>query len=235
MAPFLCRSKPVTRQQGIPDEFLSNELQLLTIDRRGFAIGIYEVPRDRIDAAADATADSFIGASCPIGIFMFQGEPDSPVLKRRFYRSLVTSCSPKALIHGTSPDLEAVSIWFPPGMDHSEDVDMDPFVPGDFHDPGTMGRIQAVNDVIDELTGHLGDEPQWYLHLVAVRPQFAGLGYASILVKPMLAKAAGEGLPCTLITQTMDNVRKYEHWGFRVVKEMAVPGSREKFCSMRKE
>jgi GNAT superfamily N-acetyltransferase len=196
---------------------------------------LYEVPRDKIDEAADATADAFIGASCPIGIFMFQNEPDHLILKRRFYRSLVTSCPPTAVILGTSPGLEAVSIWFPPGTDHSEDEDQDPFSPEDFTDPGTMERMQAVNDVIDALTGHLGEEPQWYLHLVAVRPEFADRGYASLLVRPMLERAAKEGIPCTLITQTMENVRKYEHWGFQVVKEMPVPGSREKFCSMRKE
>ena len=166
---------------------------------------------------------------------MFGNEPDHLVLKRRFYRSLVTSCSQNAVIQGTSPGLEAVSIWFPPGMDHSEDVDQDPFSPEDFTDPGTMERMQAVNDVIDALTGHLGEEPQWYLHLVAVRPEFVGHGYASHLVRPVLARAARDGLPCTLITQTMDNVRTYEHWGFKVVKEMAVPSSREKFCSMRKD
>jgi len=196
---------------------------------------VYEVPRNRIDEAADATAEAFISAFCPIGIFMFRNEPDHLILKRRFYRSLVTSTSPKAVIQGTSPDLEAVSIWFPPGMDHSEDVDPDPFVPEDFADPKTIERMQAVNDVIDALTGHLGEEAQWYLHLVAVRPQFAGRGYASLLTKPMLGRAASEGITCTLITQTMENVRKYEHWGFRVVKEMSVPGSGEKFCSMRKD
>jgi ribosomal protein S18 acetylase RimI-like enzyme len=196
---------------------------------------LYEVPRDKIGEAADATADAFIGASCPIGIFMFQNEPDHLVLMRRFYRSLVTSCPKKAVIHGISPDLEAVSIWFPPGVDHSEDEEADPFSAEDFADPGTMERMQAVNDLIDALTGHLGQEPQWYLHLVAVRPQFFDRGYASTLVKPMLARAASEAIPCTLITQTMDNVRKYEHWGFEVVKEMPVPGSRERFCSMRKD
>jgi hypothetical protein len=210
-------------------------LQLLNKDRRGFAIGIYEVPRDMIDKAVDATTDSFIGVSCPIGIFMFKGEPGQLALKRRFYCSLVTSSSPKAGDPPTSPDLEAASIWLPPGMDHSEDVDLDPFFPGDFHDQGTTDRMQTVNDVIDALTGHLGDEPQWYLHLVAVRPQFAGRGYASLPVKPMLVRAAVEGLPCTLITHTIDNVRKYEHWCFSAVREMVVPGSAEKLCSMRKE
>lgn len=196
---------------------------------------LYEVPRDRRGDAADATADSFIGAGCPIGTFMFRNEPARLSLKRKFYRSLVTSCPPKAVIHGTSPALEAVSIWFPPGLDHSEDVEEDLFGPEDFADPGSLERMQAVNDVIDALTANLGDEPQWYLHLVAVRPQFAGRGYASQLVRPMLARAAGEGIPCTLITQTMDNVRKYGHWGFRVVREMPVPGSGERFCSMRKD
>lgn len=196
---------------------------------------VYDVPRDRINDAAEATADAFIGASCPIGIFMFQNEPNHLVLKRRFYRALVTSCSPKAVIHGTSPECEAVSIWFPPGMDHSEDVEADPFTPEDFADPKTIERMEAVNGVIDALTEHLGREPQWYLHLVAVRPQFAGHGYASLLVKPMLARIAREGVPCSLITQTMDNVRKYERWGFEVVKEMAVPCSKETFCSMRKD
>jgi len=196
---------------------------------------LYDVPRDMINKAADTTAEAFIGACDPIGIFMFQNEPDHLVLKRRFYRSLVTSCPSKAVTRGSSPGLEAVSIWFPPGTDHSEDVDPEPFSAEDFIDPGTMERMEAVNDVIDALTGYLGEEPQWYLHLVAVRPQFVDLGYASLLVRPMLATAAREGIPCTLITQSMENVRKYEHWGFRVVKEMPVPGSREKFCSMRKE
>ena len=196
---------------------------------------LYEVSWDQIDEAADATADAFIGARCPMGTFVFQNEPDSPVLKRKLYRSLVTSCSRKVVIHGTSPALEAVSIWFPPGVDHSEDVDPEPLIAENFTNPKTMEKMQAVNDVIEALTGHLSEEPQWYLHLVAVRPQFTGRGYASLLVKPMLARAAREGISCTLITQTMENVRKYERWGFKVVKEMAVPGSREKFCSMRKD
>ncbi|MEI6292364.1 MAG: GNAT family N-acetyltransferase [Methanomicrobiales archaeon] len=196
---------------------------------------LYDVPGDRTKEAADATADAFIGASDPIGIFMFRNEPDHLVLKRRFYRSLVTTCPPKAITQGISPGLEAVSIWFPPGVDHSEDVDPEPFTETDFSDPNTMERMQAVNDVIDALTRHLGEEPQWYLHLVAVRPQFIDRGFASLLVRPMLARAASEGIPCTLITQSMENVRKYEHWGFQVVRVMPVPGSDEKFCSMRKD
>jgi len=196
---------------------------------------LYEVPRDRFGEAADVAADAFIGASCPVGAFMFQNEPDHLALKRRFYRSLVTACPPKAVASAASPGLEAVSIWFPPGMDHSEDDDPDPITPEELADPGTLERMEAVSGVIDALTEKLGQEPQWYLHLGAVRPEFFGRGYASRLVAPVLARAAEEGLPCTLITQTMGNVRTYEHWGFEVVKVMPVPGSGERFCSMRRD
>jgi len=195
----------------------------------------YEIPLGRIDEAADAAAEAFIGANDPIGNFIFQNEPNHLVLKKRFFRSLVTSCSPKALRQAISPALEAVSIWFPPGMDHQGDVEADPFAAQDFADPRTMERLGAVNDTISALTVHLGKEPQWYLHLVAVRPQFKNLGHSSSLVRPMLAKAEKEKFPCTLITQRMDNVGKYEHWGFRVIKEMPVQGSGERFYSMRKD
>ena len=195
---------------------------------------LYEVPLNKINEMADVSAEAFIGANDPIGNFMFQNEPDHLDLKRRFFRSLVTSCSPEVVRQAISPALEAVSIWFPPGLSHSQDADLDPLGPQDFKDPGTMEKMQAVNDVIAALTARLGSEPQWYLHLVAVSPEFRNRGYSSLLIKPMLARAGKEGLPCTLITQSIENVRKYEHWGFKVMSEMLVSRSQEKFYSMRK-
>jgi len=196
---------------------------------------LYEVPLSRINEMADASAEAFISNNDPIGNFIFAGEPGHLQLKKRFFRSLVTSCQPKAVRHAFSPLLEAVSIWFPPRMDHSEDKDADPFFEGDFSCSGTMGKLQTVNDVISALTEDLGKDPQWYLHLVAVRPQFIGRGYSSQLIRPMLEAARKDNLPCTLITQSRDNVSKYEHWGFKVVKEMPVPCSKKKFYSMRRD
>ncbi|MDD4955364.1 MAG: GNAT family N-acetyltransferase [Candidatus Omnitrophica bacterium] len=195
---------------------------------------LYEVPLTRISEMADVSAEAFIANNDPIGNFMFKDEPGHLILKKRFFRSLVTSCSSKSLRQAISVNLEAISIWFPPGMSHLEDADVDPFSEKDFANPETPKRMQAVNEVISALTAHLGTEPQWYLHLVAVQPQFRGEGYSSQLIRPMLEKAAKENIACTLITQSFENARKYEHWGFVVVKEMPVPGSGEKFYSMRK-
>lgn len=195
----------------------------------------YKVPLIRLDEMADASAEAFMGNDDPVGRFLFNGEPNHLELKRRFFRSLVTSCPAGALRQASSASMEAISIWFQPGMSHNEDIDADPFKPEDFANPETLERLEAVGRVINELTADIGNEPQWYLHLIAVRPEFMNQGYSSRLALPVLAKARAEGLPCTLITQSVENVRKYEHWGFRVVREMPVSGSLERFYSMRVE
>ena len=193
----------------------------------------YTVPLIRLDEMANASAEAFIGNDDPIGRFLFDGEPNHLELKRRFFRSLVTSSPAAALRQASSERMEAISLWFPPGISHSEDVETDPFKPDDFVNPETLERLEVVGRVIDELTAAIGSEPQWYLHLIAVRPEFMSKGYSSRLVQPILKQARKYGLPCTLITQSAENVRKYEHWGFRVVREMPVSGSLEKFYSMR--
>ena len=195
----------------------------------------YTVPLIRLDEMAEASAKAFIANDDPIGRFLFDGETNHLELKRRFFRSLVTACPVNAMRQASSERMEAISIWFQPGMSHGEDVEADPFKPEDFSNPETFERLEAVGRVIDELTADIGNEPQWYLHLIAVRPEFTNQGYSSRLILPILAQARAEGLPCTLITQSAENVRKYEHWGFRVVRELPVPGSLEKFYSMRVE
>ena len=184
---------------------------------------------------ADISAEAFMDHNDPIGNFIFGDEPNRRVLSKRFFRALVTSCSPKVLRLATSPEMEAISIWFPPGLGHEDDVDADPFKPEDFTQPDTLKKMQAVSDVITALTAELGHEPQWYLHLLAVRTKCSDKGHCSALLEPVFARAKAEGLPCTLITQSMQNALKYGHWGFRVIKEMTVPDSRETFYSMRRD
>ncbi len=63
----------------------------------------------------------------------------------------------------------------------------------------------------------------WFLLQVGVAPEMQGKGHAGKLLRPMLARMDAEGLPC--YTETMDekNVGLYEHMGFRVMEELAIP------------
>ena len=49
---------------------------------------------------------------------------------------------------GISPSLEAVSIWFPPGMDHTEDADADLFSAEDFAAMDTVERASLEPAII---------------------------------------------------------------------------------------
>ena len=64
--------------------------------------------------------------------------------------------------------------------------------------------------------------PHMYLYNLAIDPVYQGQGYASRLLKPMLAKLDENKLPCYLESPER-NVALYEHFGFEVVEHVATP------------
>ncbi len=75
--------------------------------------------------------------------------------------------------------------------------------------------------------------PHWYLALLGVNPEFQGKGFASRLLKPMLARLEAEDLPCYLET-VEEYVPMYQHFGFRVIREVVLPGSVDKMWVLLK-
>jgi GNAT superfamily N-acetyltransferase len=65
----------------------------------------------------------------------------------------------------------------------------------------------------------------WFLEAVGVDPIYHGKGYASVLLKPMLARIDRENLPCYLDTAEEKNVMIYQHYGFQVLEEAVIPGT----------
>ncbi len=64
--------------------------------------------------------------------------------------------------------------------------------------------------------------PHMYLYNLAIDPDYQGQGYASRLLKPMLAKLDENNLPCYLESPER-NLALYEHFGFEVVEHIAMP------------
>ena len=64
--------------------------------------------------------------------------------------------------------------------------------------------------------------PHWYLCTIAVYPKHQGKGWTSVLLKPMLAKADKDKLPCYLETAER-NIKLYEHFGFEVIEHIPLP------------
>ena len=79
---------------------------------------------------------------------------------------------------------------------------------------------------IDSRHEALAPFPHCFLSLIGVAPDHQGRGYAGALLRPMLASFDARGLPCYLETMVERNVARYEHFGFRVLEQSAVPGTR---------
>ena len=65
--------------------------------------------------------------------------------------------------------------------------------------------------------------PHWELVNLAVDPIHQGKGYASTLIRPMLARIDQEKLPCYLTTQNERNASMYQRYGFEVIEVVKIP------------
>ncbi|WP_018754524.1 N-acetyltransferase [Paenibacillus terrigena] len=60
---------------------------------------------------------------------------------------------------------------------------------------------------------------------------YRGQGYASWIMKPLLAECNARQIPCTLETQTPSNLPIYERYQFRTVQVIPLQGSTlEQYC-----
>jgi len=98
----------------------------------------------------------------------------------------------------------------------------------------TLSRMANAGRAAFRLRRQLVPYPHWYLGLLAVDPRHQGKGYASALLRPVLEKLAGERMPCYLETHKKENVTLYEHFGFRVLEELELPGTRvRQWCLLK--
>jgi GNAT superfamily N-acetyltransferase len=130
--------------------------------------------------------------------------------------------------------MQAISVWFPPGVTYPDDDESDLFDPAEFQSPETPKRIEGMLRSIGATIAKLGSGPQWYLHILATHPEHQGQGHASSLMKSAFIRADEERLPCTLVCPK-HNIPVYEHIGFKVVAETRFADSEMFIYNMRRE
>ena len=77
--------------------------------------------------------------------------------------------------------------------------------------------------------------PHWYFFILGVDPDYQGKGFASRLIKPMLARIDKEQSSCYLDTNNEKNVDLYRYFGFKVIKKYQFPDSNVVNWSMLRE
>jgi ribosomal protein S18 acetylase RimI-like enzyme len=122
----------------------------------------------------------------------------------------------------TLDDLAAVSLWFPPGWDMSDEqaAAFDGAVraiAGEFAESGPLAIVRAIAEV------HPTD-PHWYLAFVCTRPEKQGRGFGTALIRDVLGRCDAEGHPAYLEATSERNRALYERLGFRVTSRIDLPG-----------
>jgi len=97
-----------------------------------------------------------------------------------------------------------------------------------------VSRIMSYGDYASLMHKRHAPFRHWYLMIIGVDPMYQGRGYASALMKPMLARIDNEQMPCYVETNNERNVPIFQHYGFRIA-EVGIPGTNVNHWAMLRE
>lgn len=129
---------------------------------------------------------------------------------------------PKDQIYVTA-DLSSAALWAPPGKWRVPASVQMRLLPGLARTFGT--RLPAFLKALTILDSNHPDEvPHWYLAVLGSDPDLQGRGLGSLAMRPVLDRCDREATPAYLESTNPANVGFYERRGFRIIKEIQVPG-----------
>ena len=141
-------------------------------------------------------------------------------------------------VYASSPRMEGIAVWY-----RSEHFPMRfrkilrsvPFSALLGFPWSGVGRLQAAADFVEARHQLTAPAQHWFLDSVGVLPQYQGKGYGGKLIRAMLVRTDRESLPVYLDTMDEADVRRYEHFGFRIIDKSAVPKTTLTNWSMLRE
>ncbi|MEW2173332.1 GNAT family N-acetyltransferase [Streptomyces sp. NPDC007027] len=95
-------------------------------------------------------------------------------------------------------------------------------------------RAPLFRDAVAAAAEQGPKEPHWYLAVVGADPAARGQGHGAALLRSGLTKADAADLPVYLESSKPDNLPFYEHFGFTVLGEAALPGGGPTLWVMRR-
>lgn len=197
---------------------------------------LIRLQKSHIKASAEMLARAFYDD--PLFIYFFLDPSERTKKSIGFFQLLVRYGILYGEADATSPALEGVAIWVP-----FNKADMSPWgmirsgalVMAFRVGMTAIGRMLRFSEHANAVHKRHAPIRHWFLQALGVDPLLQGKGYASMLLRTKLNRFDREGLPCYLSTQTEKNVMTYKHYGFKVVEEFRVPGTRFNNWAMLRE
>jgi ribosomal protein S18 acetylase RimI-like enzyme len=129
-------------------------------------------------------------------------------------------------VYATSPAFEGVAAWLRPTLVYPSVLQIITSAPLDLAVFLRSGGKAVVAEYRfqESMQKRNAPMPHWHLGPIAVVPQHQGQGFASKLMRPMLARADAEGMPVYLDANNDVHISLYEHFGFEEKERITMPG-----------
>jgi len=186
---------------------------------------LYKVQKRDIVQASHVLADAF--QRDPVWNKIYEGESDIEKRFRALFEGGVRYCLKYGEVYAPSEDLEGVI-----GL-----------VPGEYADTtwwrairsGTMSvgmrmglntakKVRTVfKPITEDRHEHMAGHTFLYLLVLGVATEMQGKGFGRKLIGAAIEKSEREGLLLYLETSEEENIKMYEHFGFRLLKTVTIP------------
>ena len=186
---------------------------------------LYRVQKGDIARVVEVLADTF--QRDPLWNKICKGEPDLGKRFRAIFEVPVRHCLKYGEVYATSEDLEGIVAWVP-----GKYADMTAWRIIRSGGKGAAMRMgsnaakkmgHVFKPVTEDRHEHMAGRTFLYLLIVGVATELQGKGFGRKLIGAAIEKSEREGFQLYLETETEENVRMYEHFGFRLLKRITLP------------
>jgi ribosomal protein S18 acetylase RimI-like enzyme len=186
---------------------------------------LYRVQKRDIKRASKVLADAF--QYDPLWNKVYEGESHLEKRFHAFFEVPVRYCMKYGEVYAPSEDLEGV-MGIVPGK--YADMDMRHFIFS-----GAMGAALRMGLNAAKKMGPIGkklvgDRHEYmagcdylYLQVLGVSTELQGKGFGKILLGAAIEKSERKGLHLYLETETEENTKMYEHFGFILLNKITLP------------
>jgi ribosomal protein S18 acetylase RimI-like enzyme len=171
----------------------------------------------------------------PLNIYFFPDETKRRVFLPAFFEFRLNQGKACGKVYVTSDDVEGIAIWkYHDKLDISfwKTLRLGGLRTYRLYGRKLINKMMKVGDWSANRRKELIKSPYLHLGSFAVDPEMQGKGFASRLIRPMLAYLDEIGLDCCLETQSESNVSLYEHYGFEILGKSVMPDANLPHWSM---
>ena len=186
---------------------------------------LYRVQKQDIVLVGKVLADAF--QHDPVWNKIYEGESDIKKRFRAHFEVPVRYCLKYGEVYSPSEDLEGVIAWVPGKYDDTTAwrIIRSGAIGATMRMGSNAGKKMGsvFKQITEDRHEHMAGSTYLYLFVVGVATKLQGKGFGRKLIGAAIEKSEREGLQLYLETETEENVKMYEHFGFKLLKMITLP------------